>query len=42
MKDVRIKPRAQVVTLAAVAAATAVAVATNLPDLKRYMKIRSM
>jgi hypothetical protein len=42
MKEIRITSTVQLVTLLAAVAAIGVAVAAQLPELKRYMKIRSM
>jgi uncharacterized protein DUF6893 len=42
MKEIRIKPRAQGLTLLGVAAAIAAAMAAQAPEIRRYMKIRSM
>jgi hypothetical protein len=42
MADIKISPLAQAVTVVALGAAAAAAVAAQLPELKRYWKIRSM
>jgi hypothetical protein len=42
MKDIHISPTAQIVALLGLAAAVAGAVAVQLPELQRYLKIRSM
>ncbi len=42
MKEIRISPTAQMVALLGLAAALAAAVAAQLPELRRYMKIEGM
>ena len=42
MKEIRITPGVQLLSLAAVLGLVAAAIAVQLPELKRYMKIRSM
>lgn len=42
MKDIEIRPTAQLTLLMVLGAAIAAAVAAQMPELKRYMKIRSM
>ena len=42
MKEIRINPVVQLLTLVGVAAAVLAAVGAQLPEIKRYMKIRSM
>jgi hypothetical protein len=42
MKERTISPTVQLVALAAVLAALAAAVAAQLPEIQRYLKIRSM
>ena len=42
MKEIRITPTAQVIGGVTVIAAIAAAVATQLPELRRYLKIESM
>ena len=42
MTDVRITPAAQLVIAVGACAALAAAVGSQLPELRRYMKIRSM
>ncbi len=42
MKDIRIKPRTQGLTLIGVAAAIAAAMAAQAPEIRRYLKIRAM
>jgi hypothetical protein len=42
MKDIRIGPRGQMVALVAVLGGIGAAVARQLPELQRYLKIRSM
>jgi hypothetical protein len=42
MKEIRINPTVQLLTLLAAVAAVGAAIAVQLPELKRYMKIRSM
>ena len=42
MKEIRIGPTAQLLALSGIAAALAGAVAKQLPELQRYLKIRSM
>ena len=42
MMEIRIGPSAQLVVLTAVAAGAVAAVAAQLPEIRRYMKIRGM
>lgn len=42
MSDVKITPAAQLAIALGVSAGLAAAVAAQLPELRRYMKIRSM
>jgi hypothetical protein len=42
MSDIEISPAVQLTLVGLVIAAIAAAVATQLPELKRYLKIRSM
>jgi hypothetical protein len=42
MKDIRIRPTAQRLTLIGMAAGIAAAVAAEAPEIRRYLKIRSM
>ncbi len=42
MSEIRISPAAQVVILLAFLAAVAAAIAAQLPELRRYLKIESM
>jgi hypothetical protein len=42
MNEIEISPRAQLGILAVLVAAVAAAVALQMPELKRYLKIRSM
>ncbi len=42
MTEIRIGPVAQIVMVVAVLGGIAAAVAAQLPELRRYMKIRSM
>jgi hypothetical protein len=42
MREIRISPTAQVITLLALLAAIAAAVVVQLPELRRYLKIESM
>ena len=42
MKDVKITPTAQIAALAALGAGVAAAVAANLPEIMRYLKIERM
>ncbi|HLM49108.1 MAG TPA: hypothetical protein VK279_01070 [Solirubrobacteraceae bacterium] len=42
MKEIRITPGVQVVGLVALLAAIAAAVATQAPEIQRYLKVRSM
>jgi hypothetical protein len=42
MSEIKVSPTAQFIGLSVVAAAVAAAIAAQLPELKRYMKIRSM
>jgi hypothetical protein len=42
MKEIRISPRAQLGLLVLAIAAIGAAIAAQAPELKRYMKIRSM
>lgn len=42
MKDIEISPTAQFIALGAVLAAVAAMIIVQLPELQRYMKIRSM
>jgi hypothetical protein len=42
MREIRINSGVQLASLAAVVALVAAAIAAQLPELKRYMKIRSM
>jgi hypothetical protein len=42
MSDIRISPTAQVVGLLAVLGAVGAAVAAQLPEIRRYLKVRSM
>jgi hypothetical protein len=42
MKSLSISPAAQIAALAAVGASVAAAVAANLPEIQRYLKIERM
>jgi hypothetical protein len=42
MREIRISPTAQMIVLLAVITAIAAAVVTQLPELRRYLKIESM
>ena len=42
MKEIRITPGIQLLSFAAILALIAALIAVQLPELKRYMKIRSM
>jgi hypothetical protein len=42
MKEIKISPVLQLVAFGTIAAVVAAAVAAQLPELKRYLKIRSM
>jgi uncharacterized protein DUF6893 len=42
MKEIRIAPGVQLLSLAAIVALIGVVIAVQLPELKRYMKLRSM
>jgi len=42
MTEIRISPTVQVVTLLATAAAITAAVAAQLPEIRRYLKLESM
>ncbi len=42
MKEIKISPTAQVVALVAVAAGIAGAVVVQLPEIRRYLSIKSM
>jgi hypothetical protein len=42
MKDIRIRPRAQSVLLLGALGGVVAAVVAQLPEIRRYMKIRSM
>ena len=42
MRDIRIGPRGQFLALAAILGGIGAAVARQLPELQRYLKIRSM
>ena len=42
MNDIEISPAVQLTVVGVVVAAIAAAVAAQLPELKRYLKIRSM
>jgi hypothetical protein len=42
MNDIRISPTAQIAVLAAIGAGVAAAVAVNLPEVQRYLKVRRM
>jgi hypothetical protein len=42
MKDVKISPTAQVAALATIGAGVAAAVAANLPEIQRYLKVKRM
>ena len=42
MSDIEISPTAQITAVGVVIAAIVVAVVVQLPELKRYLKIRSM
>jgi hypothetical protein len=42
MKEIRITPGIQLLSLAAIVALIGALIAVQLPELKRYMKIRSM
>ncbi len=42
MSDIRITPAAQLLALAALVAAVAAGVAAQLPELRRYLKVRDM
>ena len=42
MKNVNVSPTAQLIVLLALAGAVVAAVAAQLPELQRYLKIRAM
>ena len=42
MKEIRITPAIQLLSLAGILALIGALIAVQLPELKRYMKIRSM
>ncbi len=42
MKEIRISPTVQMITLISLVAAIGAAVATQLPEIRRYLKIDSM
>jgi hypothetical protein len=42
MKEIRIGPKAQMLALLALIAAVAAAVGSQLPELRRYLKIEAM
>jgi hypothetical protein len=42
MSEIRISPTAQVIGVVAVIAAIAAAVVAQLPELRRYLKVKSM
>jgi hypothetical protein len=42
MSEIRISPTAQIVMLAALLAVVVLALGAQSPEIKRYMKIRSM
>jgi hypothetical protein len=42
MSEIRIGPKAQTLTLVVLLGVIAAVVSAQLPDLKRYMKLRSM
>ena len=42
MSEIRISPAMQWLALGAIMATVAAAVATQLPELKRYLKVRAM
>jgi hypothetical protein len=42
MKEIRIHPRLQVLTVAALIAAIGAGVAAQLPEIQRYLKVKSM
>ena len=42
MREIRIGPGVQIAVLVAILAALGLAAAAQLPELQRYMKIRSM
>ena len=42
MKEIRISPTAQVLALLVIIGAIAAAVAAQLPELRRYLKIEAM
>jgi hypothetical protein len=42
MSEIRIGPKAQLLTGAAVLGGIGAAIAAQLPEIRRYMKIRSM
>jgi hypothetical protein len=42
MKEMRISPRTQLLLAVAVLGSVALAVSAQLPELRRYMKVRSM
>jgi hypothetical protein len=42
MTEIRISPTAQIAALLGLVAAVAAAVAAQLPELRRYLKVRAM
>lgn len=42
MSEIRISPAAQIATIVTVAAVVAAAVAAQLPEIRRYLKIERM
>jgi hypothetical protein len=42
MPDIRITPLVQLLTLLAVVGAVAAAIAAQLPEIRRYLNVRSM
>ena len=42
MKDVKISPTAQIAALATIGAGVAAAIAANMPEVQRYLKVRRM
>jgi hypothetical protein len=42
MSDIRISPTAQVAAILAIVAVIGLAVVAQLPELRRYLKVRSM
>jgi hypothetical protein len=42
MKDIHIRPKAQLLAIIGLVAAIAAAMAAQAPEIKRYLKVRSM